>query len=110
VNRERRGAGRYELALPVRYRDGCVGVTRNISASGVLFETDRAEREGDSFVLEVELADATIRCEGRVVRIEPLGNRFGVALELTTSRFEVTLAETSLQTEKGAAIEMGVNV
>jgi hypothetical protein len=44
------------------------------------------------------------------VRIEPLGNRFGVALELTTSRFEVTLAETSLQTEKGAAIEMGVNV
>jgi hypothetical protein len=51
-------------------------------------------------VLEVDLADATIRCEGRVVRIEPFGNRFGVALELTTSRLAVELAETRLHAEK----------
>lgn len=94
MNRERRGAKRYELRLPVRYREGCVGVTRNISASGVFFETDRAERDGDSFVLEVELAVATIRCEGCVVRVEPHGSRFGVALELATSRLEIELEQT----------------
>ena len=102
MNREHRGAKRYELRLPVRYGDGCVGVTRNISASGVYFETDRAGRDGASYVLEVELADATIRCEGRVVRVEPLGNRIGIALELTTSSLEVKLVETRLQAEKDA--------
>ena len=84
---ERRRAKRYKLALPVQLKRG-TGVTRDISTSGVFFETKRAQSTGDTINLSVDFTDATIRCEGRVVRAKKLDSKFGIAVDLTSYRFD----------------------
>ena len=63
-------------------------MTRNISTSGVFFETERVHTIGDTVQLSVQLAEASIQCEGRVVRLEQLEGKFGIAVEMTSYRFE----------------------
>ena len=85
---ERRRAQRYRLAVPVRLQDGSTGITRNISTSGIFFETGRAHSIGDTFTLSVHLREASIQCEGRVVRLEQVEGKFGIAVDLTSYRFD----------------------
>lgn len=79
---ERRAAPRYRLALPVEL--GCAhGLTRDVSASGVLFEATVGEvpREGHGvkFRLSLQSFGRRIRCGGRVVRVQRQGARYIVA-------------------------------
>jgi len=84
---ERRRAKRYKLALPVQLKRG-TGVTRDISTSGVFFETKAAQSTGATINLAVDFTDTTIQCEGRVVRVEKLDGKFGVAAELISYFFD----------------------
>jgi len=85
---ERRRAKRYKLALPVQLMKRGTGVTRDISTSGIFFETKTAQSTGDTINLSVDFTDATIRCEGRVVRAKKLDSKFGIAVELTSYAFD----------------------
>ena len=77
---------RYKLPLPVQLNDG-IGTTCDISTSGIFFETESAYAIGDMIRLLLNFEDETLRCEARVVRVEPRNGQFGVAVELTSYVF-----------------------
>ena len=78
---ERRKGERYKLSLPVQLNDG-TGITRDISTSGIFFETESAYSIGDTIRLLLNFEHETLQCEARVVRVEPRNGQFGVAVEL----------------------------
>jgi hypothetical protein len=90
-HREQRVAERYDTAMPVSV-GGVPGLTRNISARGVYFETDVAQRLGAlvNFTVEYTLQGRKryLLCEGKVVRVEQQGQRVGIATRLVAPFFE----------------------
>ncbi len=83
---ERRRGKRFTLSLPVQlYEAG--GITRDISTSGIFFEADTAPAIGNAIELTVHFADTIMQCERRVVRVEKLDGKFGVAVEMASYSF-----------------------
>lgn len=84
---------RYHAALPV-FLGNAMGATRDMSTSGVYFWKDGMFlcMPGDSISFEIELQTANGRmmwkCQGAVVRVEPLGDMVGVAAKITESTME----------------------
>ena len=90
---ERRQALRYRVYLPVELENGSGG-TRDISKSGVFFETDQPFALGQMVRFSVILAHAipgtTFRLhgEGPIVRVERRNGKVGVAVALFAFRLE----------------------
>ncbi len=88
--KDHRKETRDALALPVATADGAQGVTRDISASGLYFVTDREQTVGGQIDLQIELqtenGPVRLVAQGRIVRIQTEGSRTGVAVELLQSR------------------------
>ena len=90
---ERRQALRFSVKLPVDLERG-TGITRNISTSGVFFETDQAFSTGDpirlTLVVEPTLPGIPTRlhCRGNVVRAERHEEKPGVGVAFTSYWFE----------------------
>jgi len=83
---------RMSVTRPVRM-DRVTGVTRNVSTSGVFFETnvDFAVGSKISFVIELEgLRDekSMLRCQGEIVRVEHRDGKVGVAAKIVASTLE----------------------
>jgi PilZ domain len=91
---DRRKAPRFQVALPVELPEG-TGITRDLSARGVFFETDRALALGEviQFALILQYIDpgrpVRLQCRGRVVRVEQRGHTMGVAVAITAYRLDV---------------------
>ena len=83
---ERRRGQRFKVALPVQLNDG-IGITCDISTSGIFFETESAHSIGETIRLSLNFEHETLQCEGRVVRVEPRNGQFGVAVELKSYVF-----------------------
>jgi len=87
---ELRGDRRYRAALPV-YLGKDMGATRDMSPSGVYFWKDGMclclPGESISFAIELDTAKGRMmwKCQGAVVRTEPLGDMVGVAVKITES-------------------------
>lgn len=68
------------------------GITRDISASGVFFETDATYPLSSSIQFRVELDTPTcnrlVTCHGEIVRIEPRNKKVGVAVKITEASIE----------------------
>lgn len=68
------------------------GITRDISASGIFFETDANYRLESTIDFEWDFdtpqGTMTLRCQGNIVRVEPRGTRVGVAVNITESTIE----------------------
>ena len=77
---------RFKLALPLQLKNGA-GMTRDISTSGIFFETKSAYSIGETIRLSVNFEHETLQCEARVVRVEPRNGQFGVAVELRSYVF-----------------------
>lgn len=81
-------------ALPVRL-GMATGMTRDVSASGIFFETEASDSLGDmiSFTVEFDTPGGKrmLRCQGDVVRIEPRNTGVGVAVKITESRIELSV-------------------
>lgn len=90
--KEHRSDPRETLALPVVTAQGAKGVTRDISASGVLFELDRVQQIGSvvDFEIHLDTPDGPLKlvAHGKVVRVTEQGARTGVAVQLVESRLE----------------------
>jgi hypothetical protein len=87
---EHRAAARFDTALTVDV-EGLQTKTRNISATGVYFETDVDLPLGSLLNLNVQFTQGGrkhwLACEGRVVRLTSADGQHGVAAELLTPFF-----------------------
>ena len=98
---EKRLEQRVAAVLPVSLGDmeGVKAVTRDVSASGLFMETDAVLAQGSVIRLMVELdtprGKRILRCEGSVVRVEPLDDRLGFAVKIMDSKLERPADHTS---------------
>ena len=81
---------REQVTLSLQLIGGGNGVTRDISASGLYFETDSKQQVGSLIDVEIELdtpgGPMKFKAQGQIVRIEPLGGRTGAGVKLLASR------------------------
>lgn len=89
---ENRIAPREPLALPMKLADHSQCMTRDISPTGLFYQTVRAERLGSLVDFQIDL-DAPagrlrLKAQGEIVRIEPGASMNGVALRLLATRLE----------------------
>lgn len=82
---------RFKTELAVKLEGGAEGIARNVSASGIFFETRAALREGRPVKFSLEFRDfpggpIEVTCSARVMRVEEQegGRGIGAAIE----RFE----------------------
>ncbi len=89
---EHRTEPREPVSLPLQLSSGVSAVTRDISASGLFFETSSEQRVGNLIDVEIDLdtpgGPMKLKAHGRIVRIEPHGSRIGVGVKLLSSRLE----------------------
>jgi len=77
---ERRRAQRLSIMLPIEVGEGR-GITRDVSGLGVYFVTDRPFEVETELDFRLHVPDAlTVRCKGRIVRIVPERDGYGVAV------------------------------
>ncbi len=95
-----RSAARFAVALPVTIGKEVTN-TRDISATGVYFETNRKYKAGSEVKFSVDLqyvrADGPLRlvCRGHIVRVEHHGERVGIAVAVDVHRFEMVERKAS---------------
>ena len=88
---DRRRSRRFTLALPVELPQGRT-LTRDVSESGVYFETDDSLAPGSPirFLMVFSQVDPEgrlrVECDGEVVRVEPHEGSTGVAALITSYR------------------------
>jgi hypothetical protein len=88
-------AGRKEERVPTELKlklEGGEGTVRDVSASGIYFQTDVPLEKGQSVQLTLEFSDfpggpLEVTCAARVVRIEKQGPTTGVAASISSFEF-----------------------
>lgn len=89
--RTQRKEERIVTALPVKLGDA-VGITRDVSATGIFFEIEPAcpVSSDISFALELDTPTGImlLKCKGSVLRTEPRENKLGVAVRISESVIE----------------------
>ena len=87
--RNLRGTARVSAVLPVRVGKAH-GTTRDVSASGVFFETDIAYHRGSKIHFEIQLetpwGHAVCDCDGKIVRVERRDGAVGIAVQFSAAR------------------------
>jgi len=87
VSQEKRREERVQLEAPVLLAKG-MGVTRDMSGSGIYFLTEEKLLPGGAVSFSVKLEYAcpgkpvTLECRGPVMRVDATGKRFGVAASI----------------------------
>ncbi len=79
--RQRRGLAELPTSI-----GGTRGLTRNISASGVFIVQSNEQEIGSriDFTLDLDTVGGKLKlcCEGRVVRVEKIDDRFGIGMKI----------------------------
>ena len=78
---------RFDAALAIRLEQG-IGVTRNVSASGIYFVTDVELVKGMAVSFTLEFNDSPggplrLKCQAQIVRLEPVDGKFGVGAAIS---------------------------
>jgi hypothetical protein len=98
---EQRREERVPASLPVGL-DGGNGVTRDVSASGIFFETDVSYAAGSHILFTVDIGtpggNMVLSCQGQIVRVERLGAKVGVAVRITESSIRAAAATAEAAT------------
>src|SRR5262245_26301347 len=88
VGEEQRREERIQAVLPVKLGNG-MGLTRDVSASGVYFETDSALAAGSPITFSVDIETPggamVLWCRGQVVRVDQRGKLQGIAVRIVES-------------------------
>lgn len=86
--RDKRREERVAASLPVALATAS-GITRDVSATGIFFETEAQYAKGSTVDLTVELETPAgrlqLKCQGEIIRVEKRGTRVGVAVKITDS-------------------------
>lgn len=87
---DHRAAQRFGVALRLTV-NGEEGVTHDLSATGLYFESQTAYLPGQVIDMVLEFPGTTgtrkLTCEAEVVRVTPVGQGFNVAVRLLTPLF-----------------------
>ena len=106
----KRRDARVKASLPVNFDGKAGGVTKDVSASGVFFETDEDMADGSPIEFTVEFDGPTgklvMRCTGQIVRVERSGGKVGVAAKILESKLEIR--KETVGDQAGAARQDGV--
>lgn len=92
---DQRQAQRYKVKMPVDFESG-QGITRDFSASGIFFETDKSFSVGQNieFNILMDHIDSSgpvqVKCLGKIVRVEKSGKKIGIAASINSYAFEST--------------------
>jgi hypothetical protein len=91
---ENRSAERFSLTYEVEFENG-TGFTRNISKTGVYFETSSFHNVGSIVQFSIQLHKLNkeinrLRCHGRVIRTDQNAHQWGIAVNYLTLGFEYT--------------------
>jgi hypothetical protein len=90
-DRRHRKEERVSASLPV-HLGTATGITKDISASGIFFETDASYAVDSTISFTVELdtpgGKMLLKCRGDIVRVERHDDRVGVAVKITESTME----------------------
>lgn len=83
---------RVRANFPISTADGALGLTTDISATGMCFELDEKQELGSVILFSVELdtpgGKLTIVCEGKVVRVKEEGGKLKVATKIISQSIE----------------------
>lgn len=89
---EHRTEPREAINLRLKLGDGVSAVTRDISATGLFFETSSEQSVGNLIDIEIELdtpvGPMKLKAQGQIMRIESHDGRTGVGVKLLSSRLE----------------------
>ena len=92
MKNELRTEPREAVNLSLKLGDGVSAVTRDISATGLFFETCSAQQVGNLINVEIDLdtpgGPMKLKAQGQIVRIESQDGRTGVGVKLLSSRLE----------------------
>ena len=81
--------------MPVRFKRGN-GIARDVSATGIYFETGTQHRKGSKITLTMELMSPAgkmnFKCTGKIVRVETQDGKIGVAVKINDSRLRYSQA------------------
>ncbi|WP_096696003.1 PilZ domain-containing protein [Polaromonas sp. AER18D-145] len=87
---EHRAAQRFGVAVRLTI-DGDEGITHDLSATGLYFQSERSYELGATLELVLEFPGAgrthPLTCEAQVVRVTPAGDGFNIAVRLLTPLF-----------------------
>jgi hypothetical protein len=93
VTQERRRAPRYRIETAIAV-DGGTGRTIDLSANSVYFVSERQMMPGDEvalvFPFEHAAPHASVKCNARVVRVDPRGELYGIAAVYEPVSFSVS--------------------
>jgi hypothetical protein len=88
--KERRTEPRQPVQLALRLQEGGRGTTRNVSSSGMYFETDGEPRLGDLIKLEIDLdtdwGRLAFQASAEVVQLQEGTPKTGVGVRIVDSR------------------------
>ena len=87
---EQRVDPRERLALPLKLAGGASAVTRDISATGLYFETEGKHVLSGPVDFELQLPEVSMKftSSGEIVRLEHTDGKTGVAVRLVNPRLE----------------------
>ena len=89
---EKRTSQRIQVEVPV-YLGQAKAVTRDISWAGIFFLTDQTFFQGGALNFSLDLSYALpgkpirLDCQGEVIRIEPFGEKFGIAAKINDFKY-----------------------
>ena len=89
---EKRASQRIQVEVPV-YIGHEKAVTRDISWAGIYFLTTQAFDEGKKMSFSLDLTYALpgkpikLDCQGEVLRVEKLGNQYGIAAKINDFQY-----------------------
>ena len=83
-------ASRISKQLPIQCGNA-KGVTRDVSTTGIFFETDMDCAAGSAISFSIELNGLAnkkmlMQCQGTIVRVERSGGKMGVAVQINESQ------------------------
>lgn len=89
--KDKRREERVNASLPVD-AGPATGVTRDVSASGMYFETDASYTVGSpvniALSLDTPWGKVMFRCDGKIVRVESHDRKVGVAVQFIEPKLE----------------------
>lgn len=91
---EQRREQRVHAALRVALDNNATGLTRDVSASGIFFETEAAFDRGSAICFDIDIdtpgGPVVLSCRGEIVRVERREARLGVAVKILESVLRAT--------------------
>jgi Tfp pilus assembly protein PilZ len=91
ARKEKRAEERVAAVLPAGV-GGAAAMLHNVSASGMYLETDAEYAVGSTVDLALDLdtpwGQVMVRCQGRIVRLQPHDHKVGVAVQFVDGAAE----------------------